>query len=93
MTTHLRRIPNTLRNHDESAHSPEPNRKIVADLDASAWCYVRLVEVPDGRFVSIEAKEILMIGELGLVPSVCAGSTRDEIDKLIAELVKVRELL
>jgi hypothetical protein len=87
-----RSIPNDRLTHDASGHVPHRIRTIVAET-CSKWCFVRLIEVPDGRFVSVEAREAYLVGETAIVPSVCAGGTAAEINDLIAALQSMREHL
>ena len=65
-------------------------RVILIDEKSAQWCFVRLIEVKDDVFVSIEAQQALTFGEIAMVPSVCAATNLAELDELIAALTRVR---
>jgi hypothetical protein len=68
---------------------PFPGRAVVDEVDTE-WCFVRIIERADGRFLSLEAHEGIVAGGVAMVPGICGAMTTAEVDELIAALQRVR---
>jgi len=80
----MRRVPNV---------DLRPTGEIVGEEERTKWVYVRLIQKPDGKFLSLEATEALLIGGVGIVPGACVATSRAELDAVIAALVRMRDRL
>ena len=67
-------------------------RAVVGEINTE-WCLVRIVEREDGRFLSLEAHEGIVAGGVAMVPGVCAATTVEQVDALIAAIEQMKGLL
>jgi hypothetical protein len=70
-----------------------PSAEIVGE-ERVEWVYVRLIQKPEGQFVSVEATEAILLDEgIGVVPGACVARSRAELDAFIAALGRMRDRL
>jgi hypothetical protein len=66
---------------------------VIVSEGKTKWAFVRVVERKEGRFLSLEAHEGLVAHDIAIVPSVCAATTVEDVNELIAALQRAREHL
>lgn len=70
-----------------------PARELVAE-QKTKWVYVRVIAKDSGLFLGLDACDAFEAGPGFLVvPGVCVGTTRAEVDAVIAALSLLRDRL
>jgi len=72
-----------------SADGARPASEIVAE-ERREWVNVRIVRKEAGLYLGIDAREGFEVGGVLIVPGVCVGVNRSEVDQVIEALNLLR---
>lgn len=69
-----------------------PKDEIIRQ-ETTDWLLVRVISKPEGMYLGLDGREARLINNVAIVPGVCVGTSRKQVNEVIEALQRMREYL